>query len=74
MKERRVRQSFQRKNYILDVAKLRRVQRRLGTRTETETIHKALDLAAGELDLAAALKELLEKGKGHVAGATPRRS
>jgi hypothetical protein len=58
--------NFLRKNYVLDVGKLRRAQKRLGTRTETETIHKALDLAADEAELAKALKNLLDKGKGHV--------
>jgi hypothetical protein len=74
MKKHRLHASFQRKNYILDLTKLRRAQKHLGTRTETETIHKALDLAANEADLAKALKELLEKGKGHVVDATSHRS
>ena len=42
--------NFLRKNYVLDVGKLRRAQKHLGTRTETETIHKALDLAADDTD------------------------
>jgi hypothetical protein len=58
-----------RKNYRLDVAKLRRAQKCLHTRTETETIHRALDLAADEAELAKALKELLDKGRGHVVDA-----
>ncbi len=62
--------TFLRKNYRLDVAKLRRAQRCLRTKTETETIHRALDLAADEAELAKALKELLEKGRGHVADAS----
>ncbi len=62
--------TFLRKNYRLDVAKLRRAQRNLRTKTETETIHRALDLAADEAELAKALKELLEKGRGHVADAS----
>lgn len=68
-----MRVNFQRKNYRLDVAKLRRAQRYLRTRTETETIHKALDLAADEAELAKALKQLLEKGRGHVADAASNR-
>ena len=35
-----------RKNYRLDVRKLERARRALGTATETETIHRALDLVA----------------------------
>ena len=60
------------KNYVLDVSKLRRAQKRLGTRTETETIHRALDLVADEAELAKALKDLLDKGKGHIVDAFGR--
>jgi hypothetical protein len=66
--------TFLRKNYRLDVVKLRRAQKCLHTRTETETIHKALDLAADEAELAKALKELLDKGRRHIADASSRRS
>jgi len=69
-----VRQNLLRKNYRLDVGKLRRAQKRLGTRTETETIHKALDLVADEVELAESLKALLDKGKGHIVDATSGRS
>jgi hypothetical protein len=57
---------LQRKNYRLDVTKLNRTKRILGTRTETETIHKALDLVADEAALARALKHLVIRGRGHV--------
>ncbi len=43
--EEAMKQTLQRKNYRLNTAKLRRAQKELGTRTETETIHVALDLA-----------------------------
>ena len=46
----------QRKNYRIDVAKLERTRRILGTRTETETIHRALDLVADEAALIEALR------------------
>ncbi len=69
-----MREDFQRKNYRLDVSKLRRAQKRLRTRSETETIHKALDLAADEAELAKALKDLLDKGRGHVGDVEPGRS
>lgn len=62
-----MKQNILRKNYRLDVVKLRRAQKRLHTRTET--IHRALDLAADEVELAEALKELLDKGRGHIADA-----
>ena len=68
-----MRQNLQRKNYRLDVAKLRRAQKHLGTQTETETIHRALDLAADEAELAKALKELLEKGRKHISDAASTR-
>jgi len=57
---------LQRKNYRLDVTKLTRTKRILGTRTETETIHKALDLVADEAALVRALKNLVIRGRGHV--------
>ncbi len=69
-----MRANFQRKNYRLDVAKLRRAMKHLRTRTETETIHKALDLAADEAELAKALKKLLNKGRGHIVDAASSRS
>jgi Uncharacterized protein conserved in bacteria (DUF2191). len=64
--------NLSRKNYVLDVSKLRRAQKRLGTRTETETIHRALDLVADEAELAKVLKDLLDKGKGHIVDAFRR--
>jgi hypothetical protein len=57
---------FRRKNYRINVAKLNRTKRILGTRTETETIHRALDIAADEVELARALKELVLKAHGQV--------
>jgi hypothetical protein len=54
----------QRKNYRIDVAKLERTQRILGTRTETETIHRALDLVAEEAALLEALRDfVLTRGR-----------
>src|SRR4030095_9303563 len=56
--------AVQRKNYRIDVAKLARARRALGTRTETETIHRALDLAADEVALAKALGRLFRLDPG----------
>ena len=56
----------QRKNYRIDVAKLERARRILGTRTETETIHRALDLVADEAALVKALRNFVVKGRGHI--------
>ena len=57
---------IRRKNYRIDVRKLARARRALRTRTETETIHRALDLAANEVALAKALRALIAKGRGHI--------
>lgn len=56
----------QRKNYRIDVSKLERTRRILGTRTETETIHRALDLVADEAALVEALRRFVLKGRGHI--------
>lgn len=56
----------QRKNYRIDVTKLERTRRILGTRTETETIHRALDLVAEEAELIVALRDFVLKGGGHI--------
>ena len=58
---------IQRKNYRIDVARLQRTQRILGTRTETETIHRALELVAEEAALVEALRRFVLKGAGHIA-------
>jgi hypothetical protein len=55
-----------RKNYRIDVSKLERTRRVLGTRTETETIHRALDLVADEAALARALRALVVRGRGRI--------
>ena len=61
-----MRRVLKRKNYYLDEAAIKKVQRVLGTKTETETIQRALELVVDEARLAKALKELLDKGKGHI--------
>lgn len=61
-----MRRVLKRKNYYLDEAAIKQVQRVLGTKTETETIQRALELVVDETRLAKALKELLDKGKGHI--------
>ena len=63
----------QRKNYRIDVAKLERTRRILGTRTETETIHRALDLVADEAALVEALRRFVVKGRGHIEDLDARR-
>ena len=58
--------SVQRKNYRIDIRKLNRARKVLGTRTETETIHRALDMVADEAALAQALRNLVIKGRGQI--------
>ena len=61
-----MRKTVKRKNYYLDEKAIKQAQKVLGTKTETETIQKALELVADEARLAQALKNLLDKGKGHI--------
>ena len=68
-----MKKSLARKNYVLDMNKLRSAQKAIGAKTETETIHRALEMAANELALAQALKNLLNRGKGRVADVFSRR-
>ena len=70
---RRRRAPIQRKNYRIDVSKLERTRRILGTRTETETIHRALDLVADEAALVEALRSFVVKGRGHIEAVHARR-
>ena len=68
-----LKKSLSRKNYVLDMNKLRSAQKAIGAKTETETIHRALEMAANELALAQALKNLLDRGKGRVVDVFSRR-
>jgi Arc/MetJ family transcription regulator len=61
-----MRKTVKRKNYYLDEKAIRQAQKVLGTKTQTETIQKALELVADEARLAQALKHLLDKGKCHI--------
>ena len=72
-RRRSLRARVQRKNYRIDVVKLQRTQRILGTRTETETIHRALDLVAEEAALVETLRDFVFKGAGHIVDIDARR-
>lgn len=72
-RRRQLRPRVLRKNYRIDVTKLERTQRILGTRTETDTIHRALDLVADEAALVQALREFVLKGGGHIEDIDARR-
>lgn len=65
--------TIRRKNYRIDVAKLHRARRILGTHTETETIHRALDIVLYEVEMAKALRTFVIKGKGHIEALDGRR-
>jgi hypothetical protein len=52
-----------RKNYRLDTRKLARARRALGTRTETETIHRALELAASAGAFRRATREFIREAR-----------
>jgi Arc/MetJ family transcription regulator len=54
--------AVKRKNYYLDEAKIKRVQRILGTKTETETLNKAMDIIMFRTELLESLKKVSGKG------------
>jgi predicted kinase len=58
--------TVKRKNFYLNEMTIKQAQRILGTKTETQTIQKASELVVNEALLAQALKNLLDKGKGHI--------
>ena len=62
-----------RKNYRIDVSRLERTRRILGTRTETETIQRALDLVLDEAALVEALHRFVLRGRGHIEEVDARR-
>ena len=57
-----MKKDVKRKNYNLDEIKIKRVQKILGTKTETETLDKALDMIMFRTDLLESLKKAAGKG------------
>jgi len=58
---------IQRKNnYQIALSKVARARRILGTRSETETVHRALNLVADEAALVETLHAFVLKGQGHI--------
>lgn len=57
-----MRTAVKRKNYYLDEIKIRKVQKILGTKTETETLDKALELVMFRTELLESLKKVSGKG------------
>ena len=54
--------AVKRKNYYLDEIKIKKVQRILGAKTETETLDRALDLVMFRKDLLESLEKASGKG------------
>ncbi len=57
-----MRTAVKRKNYYLDEIKIRKVQKILGTKTETETLDKALEIIMFRTELLDSLKKVSGKG------------
>ena len=57
-----MRADIKRKNYYLDEMKIKRVQKILGTKTQTETLDRALDMIMFRTELLASLKKVSGKG------------
>lgn len=53
---------IKRKNYYLDEVKIKKVQKILGTKTETEAINKAMDIVVFRTELLESLKKVSGKG------------
>jgi hypothetical protein len=53
----------QRKNFYLRIDTLKRAQKALGARTETEAVERALALVVFQEDALKAFRELCEKGE-----------
>ena len=53
----------QRKNFYLRIATLKKAQKALGARTETEAVKRALELVVFQEDALKAFQELCEKGE-----------
>lgn len=54
--------AVKRKNYYLDEVKIKKVQKILGTKTETETLDKALETIMFRTELLESLKKASGKG------------
>jgi len=54
--------TVKRKNYYLDEVKIKKVQKILGTKTETEALNKAMDIVVFRTELLESLKKVSGKG------------
>jgi len=62
MEDRNMKTAVKRKNYYLDEIKIKKAQKILGAKTETETLNKALDLVVFRTELIESLKHTSGKG------------
>lgn len=62
MEDKIMKTAVKRKNYYLDEVKIKRVQKILGTKNETETIDKAMEMIMFRTDLLESLKKVSGKG------------
>ncbi len=53
--------TIKRKNYYLDEVKIKKVQKILGTKTETEALNKAMDIVVFRTELLESLKKVSGK-------------
>ncbi|MEK6815838.1 MAG: hypothetical protein AABY65_14010 [Nitrospirota bacterium] len=60
-----MRHAIRRKNFYLDEGKIESARRILGTKTETETVTKALDLVVFRKEILSSLEKV--RGKGGIA-------
>ena len=54
--------TVKRKNYYLDEVKIKKVQKILGTKTETGALNKAMDIIVFRTELLESLKKVSGKG------------
>ena len=54
--------TIKRKNYYLDEVKIKKVQKILGTKTETEALNKTMDIIVFRTELLESLKKVSGKG------------
>jgi len=62
MEDKEMKSTVKRKNYNLDEVKIKKAQKILGTKTETETLDQALEMILFRTNLLESLKKTAGKG------------